>query len=86
MCPLQEVEDILLEIRTGVDLRLIEKRNRAVRLDFPGDLLRHPCILAAVADEDQPLARPFRPLRHPAYCTNGLVRSNEGVVRNPGGE
>ena len=52
MCSLQEVEDVFLKVRSSIDLGLVQKRSRAARLDFPGDLLCNPRIYAAVADED----------------------------------
>jgi len=44
MRSLQEVEDVFLKVRSGIDLGLVQERCRSMRLDFPGDLLCNPCI------------------------------------------
>ncbi|SPF54999.1 hypothetical protein SBA4_6780005 [Candidatus Sulfopaludibacter sp. SbA4] len=59
-CAAQEVEDVFLKIRSGIDVCLVQERCRAARLDFPGDLLCNPRIEATVADEDQSLCCPRR--------------------------
>src|SRR5947209_6849734 len=57
MCAFQEVENIFLEIRSGVDLSFVEKRLCSGRFDLAGDLPRHPCVLLAVAYEHEQLVR-----------------------------
>ena len=57
MSSLQEIENVFLEVRPGINLSLIEERRRAAGFDLPSDLFRDPRILAAVAHEDKPLFR-----------------------------
>jgi len=55
MSSLQEIEDVFFEVRSRIDLSLIEERRRAARSDLPSDLFRDPSILAAVAHENEAL-------------------------------
>jgi hypothetical protein len=50
---LQEVQDIFLEIRSGVDFGFVQERSRAPGFDLAGNLLGHPCVGATMADEHQ---------------------------------
>jgi hypothetical protein len=51
----QEIEDVFLEVRPRIDLRLIEERHRAARFDLPSDLFCDPSVLATMAHENEPL-------------------------------
>jgi hypothetical protein len=52
---LQEIQDIFLKIRSGIYLGFVQERGRPAGRDLTRDLLGHPCVRAAVANEHQPV-------------------------------
>src|SRR5947209_6525990 len=57
MCAFQKVENIFLEIRSGVDLGFVEKSLCSRALNFTSDLPRDPRVLRAVAYKNEQLVR-----------------------------
>src|SRR5438046_507321 len=54
MCPFEKLQDVLLEVRTRVDVGLIEECLSPAGLNLASDLARNPCVRPAMADEHQP--------------------------------
>lgn len=53
MSPFQEIQNVFFEIRANIDVGLIQERRRAARFYFACNLLCHPGVCVAMADEDQ---------------------------------
>jgi hypothetical protein len=63
MRALQEVQDVFLEVRSGIDLGFVQERRRAATFYLSGDLFSYPCVDTAVTDEHQS-ARSARIVMH----------------------
>jgi hypothetical protein len=51
---IEKAPNVIFKLGTDMDIRLIEERASAARLDFPSNLTRYPSVLAGMTDENEP--------------------------------